>query len=133
MNRRLLFEIVKPADVDALWPQMAAPMQRACERCNSTLVAGELWQMCRSGHAFLMIIHDGEGIYSGQIWRFDAARFRCIMMYGHHMRLWIGLAQEVITRIAKENGAVALVAEGRDGWARVLKTKKNGRDYEVTI
>lgn len=71
------------------------------------------------------------------IWRFEQARpglsFRCVMMYGHDMPQWLEMAREYITNLAISQGAKALVAEGRHGWARVFGAIKIGRDYEVML
>lgn len=124
-------------DVDRLWPGLSAGMGHACKRCESTWTAGDLWQLCRSGNAFLILVYDEDRVWSAGVWRFEPARpgasFRCIMMYGENMRGWLDIARGYITKLAKDNGAVALVAEGRSGWARIFGAEKIGRDYEVKI
>jgi hypothetical protein len=125
------------ADADKLWPRLSAGFGNACKRCESAWTAGELWQLCRSGNAFLILVYDDDKIWSAGVWRFETARpgvcFRCVMMYGHNMHAWLGMAREFIEKLAKENGAKALVAEGRTGWGRIFNATKTGRDYEVTI
>ena len=125
------------SEVDALWPSITDGMARACKRCNSAWTPGELWQMCRSGNGFLCIVHDGQTIKMASIWRFETARpgisFRCIMMYGHGMDDWLEMAREYIVNLATGQGAKALVAEGRPGWARIFGAVKIGKDYEVSL
>lgn len=129
--------LASQAEVDRVWPLISQGLGRACKRCNDIHCAGDLWQMCRSGNAFLILVHDKDKIWSASIWRFEKVRgkhcFRCVMMYGESMREWVGQAREFITNLAKDNGAVALVSEGRAGWARVFGAEKNGSDYEVRI
>ena len=136
MNR-LRIGLASIVEIDALWPSLTEGMAKACKRCNSAWTPGELWQMCRSGQAFLCIVHDGQSVKMASIWRFETARpgvsFRCIMMYGHGMANWLEMAREYIVKLASENGAVALVAEGRSGWAKIFGAAKIGRDYEVSL
>lgn len=124
-------------EVDNVWPLISQGLEKACKRCNEVHCAGDLWQMCRSGHAFLILVYDDDKIWSAGVWRFQKARpghsFRCVMMYGENMRGWVDMARDFITKIAKDNGAVALVAEGRAGWSRVFGAEKHGLDYEVKI
>lgn len=125
------------SEIDRLWPLLSDGLGKACKRCDSQWTAGELWQLCRSGNAFLILVYDDDKIWSAGVWRFETARpgpvFRCIMMYGENMRAWLNMAREFIEKLAKENGAKALVAEGRQGWGRVFGAQKIGRDYEVEI
>ena len=124
-------------EVDRLWPLLSDGMGKACRRCDSAWTAGELWQLCRGGGAFLVLVYDDDKIWSAGVWRFEQARpgpsLRCVMMFGTNMRDWLNLARDFINKMAKDNGAKALVAEGRPGWARVFGMKKTGLDYEVII
>lgn len=134
---RMNIAIVPAFQVDAIWPRLAKGFQHACKRCGDA-TAGHLWQECRSGHAFLIIAYEGQPILMASVWRFENKGempvFRCNMMYGSDMRKWLNEAEVLITRIAKENGAKALVADGRRGWLRIFKKAvENGADIEVKI
>jgi hypothetical protein len=120
-------------EIDRLWPQLVAGVTKAIKRADSRYTAGDLWQMCRSGNGYLVLVYDQERIWSAGIWRFENDRFRCVMMHGDNMSAWLNLVREYITRIAKENGAVALTCSGRRGWARMFGAEQNGQDYEVMI
>ena len=129
--------IVGLHEVDQIWPLVAEGLQKACQRCGE-MTSGELWTMCRSGHAFLIIIFEKNSIIMASVWRFESKNgrpvFRCEMMYGHGMGDWLEEARLFITKLAKENGAKALVAEGRRGWLRLIAgAVECAPDYEVEI
>lgn len=130
--------------VDAFWPLLSSGFQHACIRsgtCN--LNAGILWQLVRSGQAFLIISHKGEEIYQASIWQFDpvdesdqrsGAALRCLMLYGKNIKLWYGPMLELITKLGLENGASRLVTTGRHGWLRQCSgAVKFNNDYEVEL
>lgn len=124
-------------EVDNVWPMVAEGLQKACKRCGD-MTSGELWTMCRSGHAFLILIYEKQEILMAGVWRFETKGgrpvFRCEMMYGKHMREWLEFAYAWFANLAKENGAGWLVAEGRRGWLRIIDgAVKDGPDYEVKI
>lgn len=122
-------------EVDQIWPLVVANINSACKQEESGISAGELWQMCRGGNAFLLIIHDGDTIFSASVWRFEhGAVLRCFILWGRDMRRWLNPARLYVTRIAKENGAKSIRADGRRGWLRLFKgAVKSGEDCEVRI
>lgn len=131
------FGIANVVEVDALWPRLAKGFQHACERCGE-MTAGELWEMARSGHGFLIVGSEQGEVKFASVWRFQSKDgrpvFRCEMMFGENMREWLPDAYAWIAHLANENGAKWLVAEGRRGWLRMFDGAViSGPDYEVEI
>lgn len=126
-------------EVDGIWPKIVAGMQRACERGVDNWSAGELWQLCRSGRAFLCVVFDDATleIHQASVWQFmekdGRTIFRCLALWGVGMRGWVDGVRSFITKTAKDNGAKALVTKGRPGWLRFFHAEKVGDDYEVNI
>lgn len=116
--------IANAAEVDALWPSISAEMQRGCDKTGGATSAGDLWQMCRSGNAFLFIGEADGSVLFAAVWRFETwptgLVFRCVAVCGRSMRSWIGGHYAFAMEQAKFGGATRLVAEGRHGWSRVL-------------
>lgn len=116
--------IANAAEVDAVWPSIAKEMQRGCEKTGGGMSAGDLWQMCRSGNAFLILIFNDDGIICASVWRFESwpsgAVFRCIGLMGKSMKEWVPGLYDFALQQARYGGTSRLVAEGRPGWPRVL-------------
>ncbi|WFP89815.1 hypothetical protein [Ensifer adhaerens] len=101
--------------------------------------SGDLWQMCRSGSAFLVAVLDDEGqpiatiILQFQNWSGKSV-LRCLSIAGEEMSFWLPQAMEFASKMARENGASCLVADGREGWARVFPGAKRLRvTYEIEV
>ena len=129
--------IAAPHEVDRIWPLVRDGMGEACKHFEGW-TPGELWQLVRSGNGFLIIVFDDHSqIHMASIWQFQEKNgrpvFRCVAMYGHKMKTWLFQAKEFVSKLAKENGAEWLVAEGRRGWLRVFDAVQCNDDYEVKI
>lgn len=134
-----MLEIVPNHKVDEIWPFLAADFEAACRSTEAhEFNAGVLWQMCRSGTAYLILwVVDGE-ILLKSVWRFNVPKdphsFRCIMLSGRNMRRWVKAFHEEILKLAKLNGANRLTVSGRKGWLKLIpNSRKNGDDFEVEI
>lgn len=130
--------IANSAQVDATWSAFAARLQEACERTGGDLSAGELWQLCRSGQAFLVLAYDDNGFLAAIIAQFQnwtgKPVLRVLALVGDDMQRWLKEAMEFLKRMASDGGAKSLVADGRDGWARVFpKAKKLRILFEVEL
>ena len=127
------------AEVDQLWPMIVGEINKALSKNDSAISAGQLWQMCRGGHAFICIVSDGHEatpkIKMASVWRFeDCGILRCLVLVGHEMPSWLPMANNFITRIAKENGAKTIKTDGRRGWMRLFKkARMNNGECEVSI
>jgi len=116
--------IANAAEVDAVWPSIAKEMQRGCDKTGGGMSAGDLWQMCRSGNAFLVLIFTDEGIVCASVWRFEnwpsGTVFRCLGLMGRSMKVWVKGLYDFAMKQAEIGGTDRLIAEGRPGWVRVL-------------
>lgn len=133
----LTVDFVAPSLVDQVWPHIAEEMQKACEITGGDLSSGTLWQMCRSGNAFLMVVSDRK-ILMASVWRFETwpsgLVFRCMCLIGDRMDDWLEQAKEFAETKAKEGGAMRIITEGRKGWGRVFPQAKTLRQvYEVEL
>lgn len=130
--------IASNAEVDALWPIFAERLQLACEKTGGDISSGDLWQMCRSGNAFLLIVSANGDFVAALIMQFQkwTAKqvMRCLGIVGTDMELWMPMAKTFISNMAREGGATSFVAEGRDGWSAIFpEAKKLRTTYEVSL
>jgi hypothetical protein len=131
--------IANAAEVDALWPMIAGQIQKACSNTGGDISSGDLWQMCRSGNAFLIVVMDDDDrpiatiTLQFQKWSEESV-LRCLSIAGENMSEWLPDAMEFVSKMARENGASCLVADGRDGWARVFPGAKRLRvTYKIEV
>jgi hypothetical protein len=121
-------EITNSIYVDAIWPGVAPLLAPAVEHYGDDLSVGDLWQMCRSGNAFLIIVRDGDVIKAAVIVRFDrwskGSVLRVIAVGGAGLAEWRDGILDFVTKLASDNGASRVVTEGREGWARVFPALK---------
>lgn len=130
--------IASPQEVDAVWPLIAARIQEACDRNGGDLSSGDLWQMCRSGNAFLVLVMDGNEPLAALIMQFQnwsgKQVMRCLVIAGERMAEWLPAAKGFIEQMAKDGGAKSFVSEGREGWTRIFTEARKLRvTYEVRI
>lgn len=115
-------EIANITQVDAIWPLVSPKFREAIEKHGDDFSPGEVWQMCRSGSAFLVIGHSGDQIRIAAVVRFDrwsnGPILRIIIAGGSDIDEWDTQMYDFIENLAKENGAKRVVAEGRKGWGR---------------
>lgn len=130
--------IANAAEVDAAWPSFGDRLQQACDRTGGDLSSGELWQMCRSGNAFLVVVFDDSGLKAALIMQFQkwAKKYvmRCLAIVGEAADEWLPMAREFIAQMARDGGATSFIAEGREGWPKFFPEAKKLRIvYEVEI
>lgn len=130
--------IATSAEVDGIWPLIADRIQEACDRNGGDLSSGSLWQMCRSGNAFLVVVVDNGAVVAALIMQFQnwsgKQVMRCLGIAGERMAEWLPEATEFITKMAKDGGATSFVSEGREGWSRIFPNARKLRvTYEVDI
>jgi hypothetical protein len=113
------------ADVDAIWPSIAPQIAKCLEKTPSYISAGEFWQLCRSGQAFLIVAHTDTGVKGASIWQFHHGYgrhvFDCLMVVGTDAREWTSDLFEYAAVLARSNGAAALAGTGRLGLVQILK------------
>lgn len=123
-------------EVDAIWPLISERLQKAFEKTGGDLTSGELWQMCRSGQAFLVVAFDAElkGAMIVQFQKWDKPVLRCLALAGWGMNEWFEAGKEFIWSMAKDNGAQSFIFEGREGWKIPIPEAKRLRvTYEVPL
>lgn len=130
--------LVPVHNIDQVWPSIAEGMHRACMKTGGDCTAGDIWQQCRAGSAFLVIAHDEAGIHGASAWRPETwatgAKLRCLALYGRNMSGWISQMHETVKKIARDCGADSLVSEGRAGWAKIFPRARQVRVlYEETL
>lgn len=127
--------IANIADIDALWQTVGPRFNAAIEKCGDDISTGELWQMCRSGNAFLVIARDDSGLLMAAIVRFErwsnGAVLRILSLVGEQIEKWAPAVKAYLADLAKSNGAARIVAEGREGWAKIFDEPKRIRSTYV--
>jgi len=136
----MIIGIATAAQVDQMWPDITAGIQRGCDLTGGATSSAELWQMCRTGNGFL-IVGVEDGIKVASVWRFETwpsgVVFRCMSLTGSNMASWIGPFSSFIVSQAKIGGTDRLIAQGRKGWERVIRrmfsqSKVLWQTYEVS-
>ena len=130
--------IANSAEVDHFWGTFAQRLQIACDETGGDISSGDLWQMCRSGNAFLVLVLDEAGFKAALIMQFQkwTAKqvMRCLAIVGDDMAAWLPMARDFIAQMAKDGGATSFIAEGREGWTRIFPAARRLRTtYEVEI
>lgn len=114
--------------VDGLWKSLAGGFERASRRSGGDLSVGDLWQMCRTGNAYLFVVHEGNDILAATAWRLETwgrgPRFRCLALYGKGVRQWKDDLRKEVEAVARDCGATALLADGREGWKVIYPDAK---------
>lgn len=127
--------IANSAEVDALWPTLGPKFVKATERFGDDLSSGELWQMCRSGNAFLVVVFNDLGVKMGCVVRFErwtnGAILRVLSLVGEDLKDWAEQVKGYLNQMAINGGAERIVAEGREGWAKIFDEPKAIRQTYV--
>jgi hypothetical protein len=131
-------EIAGVQDVAGVWPLVGPKFCVASEKCGDDLTAGELWQLCRSGNAFLIVAYEETKILMASVVRFErwnnGSVLRVLSLVGDEIGKWAEEVKEFLKGMGKANGAGRIVAEGRDGWARIFDEPRKLRStYEMRI
>lgn len=117
-------------EVDNIWSSIAEHVVKCLKKTPSYYSAGELWQMCRSGQAFLLLAHEGTEVRGAAIWQFQTAYgqtvFTCLMLAGKDMGQWTVPMLESARSIARDGGAKQLSATSRVGLVQTLKKQIPG-------
>lgn len=129
--------LANSAEVDALWPKLSSRFQDAIDRCGDDISVADLWQMCRSGNAFLMCAMGGDEPLMGAVLQFQkwskGTVLRCLILAGDDMPAWLPDLIPSIRDIMREGGATRFVFDGRDGWGETLRRSlENARKLRTT-
>ncbi|MBB5663259.1 hypothetical protein GGE68_001435 [Rhizobium leguminosarum] len=130
--------IANSAEVDAIWPSISDKIIKATLKYGSSVSSGDLWQMCRAGNAFLVVVFDGEEVKGALIMQFQRWASKqvmyCLAIVGDDIQTWLPDARAFITDMAKAGGAESFIAEGREGWPALFPDAKKLRiTYEVPL
>lgn len=129
--------LAHPNEVDGLWPTLRDGFTKALEHGPRDYSPGQVWQICRSGGAFLCLAHTDKDILMASVWQFrsheERFTFHCIGLYGKDLKRWAQPASDFLKQMARENGATRMTFCGREGWARLFNAKPNGEYYEVDL
>lgn len=134
----MIIRIAAQYEVDAIWPKITDKIAKACKRYGDDISSSGLWQMCRSGNAFLVFAAEEDGtIIMGSVWRFEqwasGQVLKCLCLGGRSPEIWSEQGKELIRRMRDEGGATRVIFEGRDGWQRVFDCKRIRAIYEVSL
>lgn len=120
----MTIEIVGLQHIDAVWPSIADGFHACVKRCGDDMTSGELWQMCRSGGAFLLVAIDDGKIEMSTIVQFqkwaDGPVLRVMAMAGKDPDRWRDELSFFLEAMMRTGGAERIVSEARDGWTKVL-------------
>lgn len=118
-------EIVNPSNVDSVWPLISDRVVACLQKTPTDIGAGEFWQMCRSGSAFLIVCYD-KRVVSASVWQFRHEGFTCLLLVGDKSGDWVRLLFDTAANLAKANGTTKLAATGRIGLGVMLKRNLSG-------
>lgn len=129
--------LANAAEIDALWPHLSGKFQDAIDKCGDDVSVADLWQMCRSGNAFLMCAMAGDTPLMGAVLQFQkwskGTVLRCLIIGGEHMESWFSDWIDAVRNLMREGGATRFVFDGRDGWCRALsRSLENARKLRTT-
>lgn len=128
-------KIASAVEVDAIWPTLGPKFVKATERFGDDLSSGELWQMCRSGNAFLVVVYNEQGVKMACVVRFErwtnGSILRVLSLVGEDIKEWAEQVKGYLNQMAITGGADRIVAEGRDGWAKIFDEPKAIRQTYV--
>lgn len=132
-----MIEIANVVNIDPLWPVVSPLIARSLDRGGDDLTLGQLWQMCRSGNAFLIIEGTPEKIRMASVWQFQTWAtgpvFRCLALGGDEMSEWDADLAAFLEATMREGGATRLVFEGREWAAQFRKHGKTARKLRSTF
>lgn len=127
--------IANAAEIDAIWPLISERLEKGCKRCGGDINAGQLWQLCRSGNAFMIVAFDEKpkGVTIVQFQTWDRPVLRSLATAGWDMETWLPQMLDFVFGMARENRA-DFVFEGREGWGRFVPNARKLRSvYEVRL
>lgn len=128
-------QIVGTHEIDAVWPLIADGFVEVTKRCGDDQTSGELWQMVRSGGAFLVVVLNENAIRVSTVVQFqrwaDGPVLRIMSMTGAGLSEWGVPLKDYLSEMARKGGASRIVAEGREGWARIFDEPRKLRSTYV--
>jgi hypothetical protein len=115
---------LRPEQVDVFWPMIADGITKSVEATGGDLTTGYLWQLCRSGQAYLVLCQSGNKVDGAWIFRTETwssgTKLRCLSAWGENMADWLDALKAHVAEMQRQCGANGTVSEGREGWKRVF-------------
>lgn len=124
-------------EVDRIWPQVAPGFEKAVRRSTGDMNLGWLYQQCRTGQIFLLVVLNDKEIVGAFALRPEqgkrGSRTRIVEMWGKDFSKWLDEATTAILDFGKQAfGTSAVVFEGQRAHVRfVPRAREIRRIYEV--
>ena len=125
--QRLMLTPVPTEFVDAIWGQVEDVLRKSVDTARGKLDIDDVYKEVMSGEYVLWIVVDygiGDEIIAAITTKLLEYPKRTAMSMdwigGTRMREWLPIAQETISRYAKEHGCSHLEGYGRKAWGRWL-------------
>lgn len=130
--------LATPSQVDGLWSQVADGLRIGADRCGGDISTHYMWEECRAGRCFLVVVSFEGTVFGASVWRFEPwgnkTVFRCLAWYGRELDKWLADHRAVSERMARAGHADKIVAEGRRGLQAIFPEAKILRYlYEVDL
>jgi hypothetical protein len=109
-----VIRLIPVNEVDAVWPAIADAMERGCMKARSDLTAWDLYQHCRRGASFLVVVEKGGIPYGACVLDLKRDRTLDVVAFaGRDLEDWLPdlLQWEWLDTM----GVTRVVAEGRNG------------------
>ena len=124
-------ETVPTDKIDVVWPMVSPAIVKCLHDIEADCTAADLWTMCRTGNAFLLVAHDGT-ICAATVWRFETWPSRKVLKNlvtvnigpKTRMKSWLPQMIDAARTLAGLGGATSYIWQGRDEWARVFRAAR---------
>jgi hypothetical protein len=131
-----LIDLVPLAHIDAVWPDLAEGMKKACIRGGGDLTPSWLFEICRKGEALLFVAHEDGKVMAGLVCRVEnwsgTKVLRILALTGHSMKTW--LSELRAYRAWLDNLDIeTVIFEGRKGWGILPGAEVIRQVYRVDI
>jgi hypothetical protein len=133
-----MIEVVSPALVDRVWPQIREGMAKACEKGGNQVSEAWLHVSCRRGDMYLALLHEGgdmepvalAAVLQEQQW-LNRQVLYVLAITGHD-------TQEHLAEMLEWSGKTfpgckTVVFEGRDGWSALPGVRMLRRTFEMDL
>lgn len=110
------------------WPLLAPWVERAIRRVHTSGVTlDDVREQTRNAHAGAFLVLDGATVIGAFVIRIELEAHRKVLrvwaLAGTRLSEWIDRGTRILCRIGRQLGCRALVATGRRGWVRRLRSQ----------
>ncbi len=123
-------DIIPTGHIDQFWPSIEAEVIQCIKDTRADCSAGDLWALCRSGSAFLMVVHDEGRIGASLVWQAQTWPHGVVLnnlitvSNGAPMKEWREPIEAMARRLARSCGASTFIWRGSPAWGRIFKDAK---------